>query len=111
MFFSCASNKDLPYQRITDKGYSVFQFDNGNDYIKNGTFRIRDKNGKIGYANSKGKVIIKPQYAFGFPFEAGKAKVTDKGESKEVPGSNGEYHFWESDNWFYINKKGEIIKE
>lgn len=111
MLCSCASNKDLSYQRVRNKGYSIFLFDNGNDYINNGTFRIKDKKGKIGYANKQGKIIIKPKYAFGFPFEHGKAKVTDRGQSKEVPGSNGEYHFWESDNWFYINKKGEIIKE
>lgn len=49
---------------------------------------------------------IKPRFAFGFPFENGKAKVTDKGKMKKVPGSGGEYHYWESDEWYYIDKKG-----
>ena len=25
---------------------------------------------------------------------------------KKVPGSGGEYHYWESDEWYYIDKKG-----
>ena len=40
-----------------------------------------------------------------------KAKVTDKGEMKEVPGSDGEYHYWESDEWYYIDKKGQKSEE
>ena len=28
---------------------------------------------------------------------------------KEVPGSGGEYHYWNSDEWYYINKKGKRI--
>ena len=55
--------------------------------------------------------VIKPRFAFGFPFENGKAKVTDKGEMKEVPGSDGEYHYWESDEWYYIDKNGQKSEE
>lgn len=40
-----------------------------------------------------------------------KAKVTDKGEMKEVPGSDGEYHYWESDEWYYIDKNGQKSEE
>lgn len=29
---------------------------------------------------------------------------------KEVPGSDGEYHYWKSDEWYYINKEGKRIK-
>lgn len=50
----------------------------------------------------KGQLFIKPQFAFGFPFKNGRAKVTNKGEKKVVPNSKGEYHYWESDKWFYI---------
>lgn len=32
------------------------------------------------------------------------------GEQKEVPGSDGEYHYWESDDWYYIDRKGQRIE-
>ncbi|MDY5238918.1 WG repeat-containing protein [Bacteroides helcogenes] len=79
------------------KHYGVFQYDNGNDPIRDGMYRIVDKRGCIRHADGNGKTVIKPRFAFGFPFEEGKAKVTNKGEMKEVPGSGGEYHSWESD--------------
>lgn len=54
--------------------------------------RIIDNRGGIGYAE-----------------ENGKAKVTDKGEMKEVSGSVGEYRYWDSDEWYYIDTKGNKI--
>lgn len=90
--------------------YSVYQYDNGDDYISDGMYRIVDKRGRIGYADEKGKAVIKPSFAFGFPFENGKAKVTDKGKMREVPGSDGEYHYWDSDEWYYIDKHGNRIE-
>lgn len=93
------------------KHYGVFQCDNGNDYVSEGLYRIVDKRGRIGYADESGRTVIKPRFAFGFPFENGKAKVTDKGEMKEVPGSDGEYHYWKSDEWYYIDKKGNRSEE
>lgn len=92
------------------KHYNMFQCDNGSDYVSEGMYRIVDQRGRIGYADESGRAVIKPRFAFGFPFENGKAKVTDKGEMKEVPGSDGEYHYWESDEWYYINKEGKRIK-
>ncbi len=68
----------------------MFQYENGNDYVSEGMYRIVDQRGRIGYADESGRAVIKPRFAFGFPFENGKAKVTDKGEMKEVPGSDGE---------------------
>lgn len=101
----------LPCSCNTLKHYSVFQYDNGNDSIHEGTYRIIDKKGRIGYADENGKTIIKPRFAFAFPFENGKAKVTDIGEEKEVTGSGGEYHYWESDKWYYIDKNGNRCDE
>lgn len=92
------------------KHYGVFQYDNGNDPINDGMYRIVDKRGRIGYADGNGRTVIKPRLAFGFPFKEGKAKVTNKGEMKEVPGSGGAYHYWESDEWYYIDKNGNRIK-
>ena len=68
-------------------------------------------NGKIGYATPDGIILIEPQYAFGYPFKNGRAKVTYEGESRPVGNSGGEYHYWDSDQWFYIDKQGNKIDD
>lgn len=90
--------------------FPAFQIDNGDDYVSEGFYRIVDENGRIGYADEDGNTVIYPRFAFGFPFENGKAKVTDIGYEKDVPDSNGEYHYWESDKWYYIDKSGKKIE-
>lgn len=92
------------------KLFDVFKYDNGPDYVEEGLFRIIDNRDLIGFADTLGNVIIKPQFKFAFPFERGKAKVTLTGERKEVPGSNDEKYYWDSEEWYFINKKGQKIK-
>ena len=99
------------YDQRKNKKYSAFQYDNGDDYVRDGLYRILDDRGKIGYADEKGNTIITPRFAFGFPFENGKARVTDYGQEKEVEGSRGEYHYWESDDWYYIDKTGRRLED
>ena len=99
---------------ISDAGkelFYVFKYDNGPDYIQEGLFRIMDKNGLIGFADSLGNVIIEPQFKFAYPFKRGKAKVTLEGEQKEVPESEGEKYYWESDTWFYIDKRNRCLTD
>ena len=91
--------------------YTVFQYDNGDDYSSEGLYRIVDRKGRIGYADKEGKTVIRPRFAFGYPFEGGRAKVTDSGQRKEVPGSGGEYHYWESDGWYYIDRNGNKLPD
>lgn len=86
--------------------FEIFAFDNGPDYIEEGTFRIV-KDDKIGYANEAGEIIIEPQYTCAFPFQDGKAKVAlNCTETLEF-----EMTKWESDEWFFINQAGEIVPE
>ena len=81
--------------------YDVFIYDNGPDYPAEGLIRVV-KNGKIGYADAKTYVlVIEPQFDCAFPFENGKAKVSN--QCKTV--KDGEYSVWESDAWEYIEKK------
>ena len=94
----------------SSKHYGAFQYDNGDDYVSEGLYRIVDRKGHIGYADENGQTVIKPRFAFGYPFEGGKAKVTDTGERKEVSGSDGEYWYWESEEWYYIDKSGNRIQ-
>lgn len=65
--------------------YVPYRYDNGNDPVQEGVYRIVDEKGRIGYADEHGNTLIEPRFAFGFPFENGKAKVTDTGEQQEVP--------------------------
>ncbi len=91
--------------------YQIYRYDNGDDYVSEGLVRIVDtKTGKIGYATADGKVVIAPRFAFGFPFHNGVAKVTHNGHHGPVHGSEGEYHTFESDHWFYIDKQGYEVK-
>lgn len=94
------------YRHISKTNFMPYQFDNGDDYVRCERYRIVDNEGKIGYANPQGYIVIEPKYAFGFPFENGKAKVTDTGQMKEVEGSNGENHYWDSNDWYYIDQMG-----
>ena len=99
-----------PVLCIDNRGNELFEtyrLDNGPDYAREGLFRIVAEDGTIGFADTLGRVAIAPRFRFAFPFERGLAKVTDKGEAREVPGSEGEKHYWESDEWYFIDKRGE----
>ncbi len=84
--------------------YEVFIYDNGPDYEAEGLIRVV-KNGKIGYADAKTyAIVIEPQFDCAFPFENGKAKVSN--QCKMV--KDGEHSIWESDAWQYVDKAGKI---
>lgn len=83
--------------------YEVVWFDNGPDYIEEGMFRI-SRDGKIGFADTTGKIVIEPNFACAYPFYEGKAKVSY--ECKKL--SDQEHQIMQSQNWFYIDKNGKI---
>lgn len=86
--------------------YEVFKYDNGPDYSEDGIFRII-KDGKIGYANEAGTIIIEPSFKCAYPFEGDFAKVSDECETTKMR----EYVAWESDNWYQIDKTGKRVKK
>lgn len=85
--------------------YEVYWYDNGPDYLEDGRFRIK-RNGKIGYADRHGKIVIEPQFDCANQFEDGKAKVTFDCDLIAV----NEHTEMKSDHWFYIDKRGKEIK-
>ena len=85
--------------------FSVFIVDNGPDYPSNGLFRII-QNGKIGYANLKGQIVIAPQFDCAYPFKNGKAQVGKGCQTK----ADGEHHYWTGGQWYTINKKGNAVE-
>ena len=85
--------------------FKVYRYDNGDDYFSEGLQRIVDKDGRFGFRDSIGKVVIQPRFAFAFPFKDGYAKVTDSGRLEAVDKS-GDHHRWVSDSWYYVDKAG-----
>lgn len=94
-------NKIVAVNRNLEVIFDAYMYDNGPDYPSEGLFRIV-KNGKIGYADETGNVVIEPQYSCAFPFEEGKAKVAI--ECQSIP--DGEYTSPESDEWIFIDLQG-----
>jgi hypothetical protein len=86
--------------------FEVFMFDNGPDYLEEGLFRVM-RNGKMGYANAEGEVVIPCRFECAYPFEGGKARVADTCEVT----SEGEYNRWESEAWYFIDKSGNRVTE
>ncbi len=88
--------------------FEAYMFDNGPDWLKEGLFRII-RNGKIGYANSTGEVVIEPKYKCAGQFENGIAKVAF--DCKEVKDEHDSEHSKaESSSWFFIDNKGNKVK-
>ncbi len=84
--------------------FKVFTVDNGPDYIREGLFRIV-KNHKTGFANTKGEIVINPQFEYVTPFNNGlaafckKCRFIKEGEHTSVSGGL----------WGFVNKKGAIV--
>lgn len=86
--------------------FDLVSFDNGPDYFNEGLVRVQ-RNGKMGYANDKGEVVIPCQYAFARWFDNGVAEVTL--EAKEYLDMD-DHPRVESDSWFEIDKQGNRVK-
>ncbi|MDG1331633.1 MAG: WG repeat-containing protein [Crocinitomicaceae bacterium] len=104
-----ASENGSGFPALNSKGeviFRVFIYDNGPDYIEDGTFRIIN-DGKIGYATAAGEIIIPPKYEAAWPFENGKAQVSIHATKEQ----DGEHGFWTNADWFFIDKEGKRIAE
>lgn len=94
------------YDRKGNFLYKPFFYDNGADYFSEGARRFV-KNGKVGFVDRNGTVIIKPEHDFVSPFNYGYAAFCDgcdwektKDEHKAIVGGS----------WGVMNFKGEIVK-
>lgn len=99
------TGKLLGIDRNANKLFEVFRYDNGPDYEKSGLFRIL-KNGKIGYANTDGDIVIAPQFECAYPFDGAFAKVSNTCETIV----DGEYSSWSSEHWYLITKDGNRVE-
>lgn len=93
-----------------NKLFTVYPYDNGPDYVKEGTFRIIE-NSKIGFADTTGKIIVQPVYDFAFGFEDGLALVNIGGhrEKSDPEDPDCEYYTWTGGLWGVINREGKPV--
>lgn len=84
--------------------FEVYKIDNGPDYVSDGIFRIIGKNGKVGFADTCGIIVIPPVFSYATPFRDGEAKVTFEGGNQK----HGEYQCWKSNRWFLMKKPTSI---
>jgi hypothetical protein len=85
--------------------FQVCSYEIGPDIVSNGLFRIIE-NGKIGFANMNGEIVIKPRFQFVYPFqENGFAIFCENGTwsmlDKYIPVIKGK--------WGVINRQGVIV--
>ena len=83
-----------------------FSFDNGPDYFKEGLARF-NLNGKLGFFDKTGKIIIKAQFDFAEPFHDGLAAVCIGCRSEII--DHGEHSVMVGGLWGYINQRNRII--
>lgn len=100
------TGKILGIDQRANELFEVFKYDNGPDNPESELFRII-KNGKIGYANAKGRIIIEPNFECAYPFKGGFAKVSDNCEKEK----EGEHSIWKAENWYQITKDGKRAKK
>ena len=87
--------------------FDLVIYDNGPDYYNEGMVRVL-RNGKMGYANKYGQVVIPCEFDFARHFKNGVAEVTYQAkESMDMD----EHRLVESDEWFLIDKKGNKVKQ
>ena len=85
---------------------NIYWYDNGPDYFKEGLCRFL-RNGKTGYMDTIGNVVIDPIYDFGSYFKNGIAKIGTSCEKKYF--FNGENSYVECEKSGAINRSGELI--
>jgi WG containing repeat len=91
--------------RIVIDGVPVM--DNGADWFHDGLVRIV-RNGKYGFANRRGQIVVLPIYDGALNFEKGRAEVC-KGCKSKCDDPDCEYHSFAGGEWFQIDVKGTVL--
>lgn len=86
--------------------YQPFLFDNGVDYFSEGLRRLV-KNGKVGFADRNGKIVIEAEHDFAFPFNYGYAAFCDGCDWEKT---NDEHRSIVGGKWGVMNVKGETVQ-
>lgn len=94
----------LVYVNEQGIGYRAYWYDNGADYFKDELARI-EHNGKVGFLNKFGKVVIEPQYTFVSSFRNGYARACQECQFGKI----GEHKTVDSKKWLFIDKRNQIV--
>ncbi|MEY8760354.1 WG repeat-containing protein [Chryseobacterium tongliaoense] len=94
------------YDRNGNFLYRPFLYDNGADYFAEGVRRFV-KNGKVGFADRNGTVIIKPEHDFVSPFNYGYAAFCDGCDWEKT---EDEHKAMVGGTWGVMNFKGETVQ-
>lgn len=84
------------------------------DEISDGMIRTVDDNGKIGYANKVGKIVIKPQFEAASPFYKNYAIIGKTCKNVPAlgahPGGECQHLHRECKEYGYIDKAGKVLE-
>ena len=94
----------VAYNAGGERLFVVYPYDNGPDYPSEGLFRIMEK-GRIGFADTTGRVVIPPRFTAVFPFLEGRAAFCDG--CKKV--HEGEHSRWTGGRWGFIDRRGRVV--
>ncbi|WP_318845224.1 WG repeat-containing protein [Chryseobacterium sp. JV558] len=86
--------------------YQPFLYDNGADYFSEGVRRLV-KNGKVGFADRNGKIIIEAEHDFASPFNYGYAAFCDGCDWEK---NNDEHRSIVGGKWGVMNTKGQTVQ-
>lgn len=94
------------YDRKGNFLYRPFAYDNGVDYFSEGVRRFV-KNGKVGFADRNGKVIIEAKHDFASPFQYGYAAYCDGCDWEKT---QDEHKAIVGGTWGVMDFKGQIAQ-
>ena len=100
-----AAGRQIGIDRKQNILFDLVMFDNGPEPFNEGLTRIL-RDGKMGYANKFGQVVIPCIYDYAKWFDKGFAEVTFKAT---VYLDGDEHRRVESNEWFKIDKRGQKI--
>ncbi|MGH1517781.1 WG repeat-containing protein [Chryseobacterium sp. JK1] len=86
--------------------YQPFLYDNGADYFSEGVRRLV-KNGKVGFADRNGKIVIQPEHDFVSPFNYGYAVFCDGCDWEKT---NDEHKSIVGGKWGVMNTHGQTVQ-
>jgi hypothetical protein len=96
---------------VDQKGKEVlrpFLYDNGPDYFVEGLARYVDGKKLMGFFDRTGRIAIKAQYEFAWPFEKGKATV---GRAISYDTTSDEHTIVNAGEMAEIDMQGKIVKQ
>lgn len=94
------------YDRKGNFLYRPFFYDNGADYFSEGTRRFV-KNGKVGFADRNGAIVIKPEHDFASSFHYGYTAYCDGCDWEKT---EEEHKAIVGGTWGVMNFKGETVQ-